>query len=141
MILAVHQPRPIGREGIGKLIVWTVGEAFDLSRAVRRLLGVYVSEPSLELGRFPTMPLTPGTTLGSYSVTAKIGEGGMGEVYRVRDTKLDRDVALMLLPQTARLASAKRTLRRRHPRLRLFQRAEHDISHALNTGLVPSATL
>ena len=36
------------------------------------------------------MPLSPGT----YHVIAKIGEGGMGEVYRVRDTKLDRDVAL-----------------------------------------------
>ncbi len=39
------------------------------------------------------MPLNAGARLGPYSVTAKIGEGGMGEGYRARDTKLDRDVA------------------------------------------------
>ncbi len=45
------------------------------------------------------MALLPGTRLGSYEVVAPIGAGGMGEVYRARDTKLDRDVALKVLPE------------------------------------------
>ncbi len=45
------------------------------------------------------MALAPGTRLGSYEVTALIGQGGMGEVYRARDTTLDWDVALKVLPQ------------------------------------------
>ena len=43
---------------------------------------------------FTPMALTVGSRLAHYDVTALIGEGGMGEVYRARDTKLDRDVAL-----------------------------------------------
>lgn len=44
------------------------------------------------------MPLTPGTRLGRYEITAAIGAGGMGEVFRARDTKLNRDVAIKVLP-------------------------------------------
>ena len=44
------------------------------------------------------MSLQSGTTLGPYEVTALIGQGGMGEVYRAKDTKLGRDVALKVLP-------------------------------------------
>ena len=44
------------------------------------------------------MALTIGDRLGPYTVTAKIGEGGMGELCRARDTTLNRDVAIKLLP-------------------------------------------
>ncbi len=46
------------------------------------------------------MPLAPGTRLGPYEVTAQIGVGGMGEVYQATDTKLKRQVAIKVLPQT-----------------------------------------
>src|ERR1017187_3458792 len=44
------------------------------------------------------MPLTSGSRLGPYEITGPLGAGGMGEVYRARDTKLNRDVAIKVLP-------------------------------------------
>ena len=46
------------------------------------------------------MPLVIGTRLGPYEIVSAIGAGGMGEVYRARDTQLKREVAIKVLPDT-----------------------------------------
>ena len=68
------------------------------------------------------MALTPGTRLGVYEVTAPIGEGGMGQVYRATDTKLKRQVAIKILPPS---------LAADHDRLARFQR-EAEVLASLN---------
>jgi eukaryotic-like serine/threonine-protein kinase len=68
------------------------------------------------------LALTPGTRLGVYEVTAQIGEGGMGQVYRATDTKLKRQVAIKILPPA---------LAADHDRLARFQR-EAEVLASLN---------
>ena len=71
------------------------------------------------------MSLVPGTRLGPYEITGAIGAGGMGEVFRARDTKLNRDVAIKVLPtefaqDQERVARFKREAQQR-PRLQTFR--------------------
>jgi serine/threonine protein kinase/Tol biopolymer transport system component len=68
------------------------------------------------------LSLTPGTRLGVYEITAAIGEGGMGQVYRATDTKLKRRVAIKILPPS---------LAADHDRLARFQR-EAEVLASLN---------
>jgi serine/threonine protein kinase len=68
------------------------------------------------------MALSAGTRLGPYEILSAIGAGGMGEVYRARDTKLKRDVALKVLPET---------FARDQDRMARFQR-EAEVLAALN---------
>jgi len=69
------------------------------------------------------MPLAPGTRLGPYEILAHIGASGMGEVYRARDTKLGRDVALKILP--AAFASSPDRLARFEREARVLASLDH----------------
>jgi serine/threonine-protein kinase len=95
--------------------------------------------------------LTPDTRLGAYEVVSLLGEGGMGEVYRARDTKLGRDVALKILPEAFTLDGARIARFRReahvlaslnHPNIAAIYGFEDSGStHALVLELVEGPTL
>ncbi len=69
------------------------------------------------------MPISPGTRLGQYEVVECVGVGGMGEVYRARDTKLDRDVAIKVLPEA--FSQDKERLERFEREARLLAQLNH----------------
>jgi eukaryotic-like serine/threonine-protein kinase len=95
--------------------------------------------------------LQRGTVLGPYRVEALLGAGGMGEVYRARDTKLNRDVALKVLPESftrdpdrlARFTREAQVLASlNHPNIATIHGLEdHDNVHALVLELVEGPTL
>jgi serine/threonine-protein kinase len=97
------------------------------------------------------MSLAPGARLGPYEVIALIGRGGMGEVYRAREARLERDVAIKLLPDVfrtdpdrlARFAHEARVLAGlNHPHIAVVHGLEDtDGSHALVMELVEGPTL
>ena len=93
------------------------------------------------------MGLSAGTRLGAYEIVAAIGAGGMGEVYRARDTKLNRDVAIKVLPELfatdperlARFTREAQTLAAlNHPNIATVYGVEHN---AIAMELLDGATL
>src|SRR5262245_39727293 len=79
-----------------------------------------------------------GKSLGPYDVVAKLGAGGMGEVYRARDTRLDRDAALKVLPDT--FASDPERLARFEREARVLASLNHPhIAHVYDAGQVDVA--
>jgi Tol biopolymer transport system component len=97
------------------------------------------------------MPLTPGTRLGPYEVLAPVGAGGMGEVYRARDSRLEREVAIKVLAAAVaqdpdRLArferEAKVVASLNHPNIAQVYSVEHSgDTRAIVMELVPGSTL
>jgi len=97
------------------------------------------------------MALTSGARLGPYEILAPLGQGGMGEVYRARDTQLDRDVAIKVLPdlvaqdpeRIARFRREAKTLAAlNHPNIAIIHGLEESGGvHALVMELVDGPTL
>ena len=97
------------------------------------------------------MTLTAETKLGPYKIVALLGAGGMGEVYRARDTKLNREVALKVLPEAfakdaARMARFQREAQvlasLNHPNIAaIYGLEESDGVRALVMELVEGPTL
>ena len=101
--------------------------------------------------KIPSVSVSTGTTLSHYRILAKLGEGGMGEVYRAHDTRLGRDVALKVLPPALandpdRIERFKREARvvasLNHPHIVTLYSVEESLDvHFLTMELVEGETL
>ena len=97
------------------------------------------------------MSLNPGTRLGHYVIRALLGAGGMGEVYLAHDTKLDRNIALKILP--ADVASKRSRMERfvreaksaaalNHPYIaKVFEIGKHQGTHFIAMEFIDGVTL
>jgi eukaryotic-like serine/threonine-protein kinase len=128
------------------------GEVQSLLAAHERA-GGFLDRPPMPVlrGVLAAAPLTPGVRLGVFEITGTLGAGGMGEVYRARDTRLGRDVAVKLLPsmladdpdRRARLERESRLLAAlNHPHIAAIHSVEEiDGRLALILELVEGPTL
>ena len=80
-----------------------------------------------------SLPRLPGTRIGAYEIVVAIGSGGMGEVYRARDTRLGRDVALKILPEVFAVDPERRTRFEREART-LAALNHPNIAHVYDAG-------
>ena len=115
--------------------------------------GAFIEAPALLAAAegFGQSAVLTGRHIGSYTVQALIGAGGMGEVYRARDTKLGRDVAIKVLPSAFMADPARRARFEREARLlatvnhpniaQIYGLEESDGAQALVMELVPGETL
>src|SRR5262245_51277117 len=156
-----HGARELSGDSRGQFLDEQCGSDHDLRRQVEELLAQdaapdsFFNRPAVDVAAvWPTMPpalkLT-GRRVGPYEVLDAIGSGGMGEVYRARDTKLQRDVALKVLPpplrsdpdRLSRFAREARSLAAlNHPNIAaIYGFEEADDVQALALELVEGPTL